>query len=147
MHSYRLFSTFIWGLFDLISKRIKFLFQKNYMTLPRILLLNKRSLHTGVSLAILYIITGATQECCWLPMDRSSVFLSENISHRKKQLDIPDSFKLTEQHVNPMPQKNQAYFLQMLTSLLLVVWLMGMCLSRTLELYSLPNVAWSHRCL
>lgn len=33
---------------------------------------------------------------------------SENISDRNKQLDIPNNLKLTEEHVNPMSQKNQA---------------------------------------
>lgn len=36
------------------------------------------------------------------------MLLSENISHERKQLDIPTNLKLTEEHMNPVSQKNQA---------------------------------------
>lgn len=68
--------------------------------------------------SILYIQSEHSQ----LQIDGSATFLSENIPHEKKQLDIPTNLKLTKEHMNPMFQINQAviFFANAIFSPLLV---------------------------
>lgn len=83
--------------------------------------------------SILYIQSEHSQ----LQMDGSATFLSKNIPHEKKQLDIPTNLKLTKEHMSSTSQNNQAviFFANAIFSSSV-----SLCLNKAHKACTLPNV-------